>query len=70
MVEPDKEELVETVKRVLSNPDERRMIGEQARKDMIQNYSEEAFGRLLEQEIWRIESILEERKQNQKSVEL
>ena len=45
---------------VLSHPEERKRIGEQARKDMILNYSEEAFGKLLEREIWRIEDLLEE----------
>lgn len=62
LVEPDMEELVSTVKYVLAHPEERHQIGEQARKDMVENYSEEAFGHVLEQEIWRIESLLEERK--------
>lgn len=56
------EELVSTVKYVLAHPEERHQIGEQARKDMVENYSEEAFGHVLEQEIWRIENLLEERK--------
>lgn len=55
------EELVSTVKYVLDHPEERQQIGEQARKDMVEDYSEEAFGHVLEQEIWRIESLLEER---------
>ena len=62
LVEPNREEFVNTMKHALSDAEERKRIGEQARKDMVMNYSEEAFGRLLQQEIWRIESILEDRK--------
>ena len=55
---------------VLSHPEERKQIGEQARKDMILNYSEEAFGKLLEREIWRIEDLLEEEKRKKKMEEV
>ena len=54
---------------VLSHPEESKLIGEQARKDMILNYSEEAFGRLLEREIWRIEDLVEEEKRKKKMEE-
>ena len=62
LVEPNKEEFVEAMKRVLENREEAERIGRQARQDMLMNYSEEVFGRVLEKEMWRIENLLEERK--------
>lgn len=61
LVEPDREELQAAMKSVLSDRERMATLGEQARRDMVEQYSEEVFGKVLEREFWRIQDELERR---------
>lgn len=61
LVEPDREELQAAMKSVLSDRERMATLGEQARRYMVEQYSEEVFGEVLEREFWRIQDELERR---------
>ena len=46
------------MKQVLEHPEEAQAKGIRAREDMVKNYSEEAFGVLLENEFHRIAQLI------------
>ena len=46
------------MKQVLEHPEEARARGIKAREDMVEKYSEEAFGVLLENEFHRIANLI------------
>lgn len=59
-MEPNHEVLATLMKHVLEDPEDAFAKGKRAREDMVNFYSEEAFGLLLEKEFHRItESIIE-----------
>lgn len=51
------------MKDVLAHPENAREKGERARQDMVNEYSEEAFGAILEREFRRIGREMWERRQ-------
>ena len=51
------------MKDVLAHPENAREKGERARQDMVNEYSEEAFGAILEREFRRIGREVWERRQ-------
>ena len=58
------------MKRIQAHPEEARVRGEQARKDMVEQYSEDVFGSILENEFQRIGKLILKRRAIQENVEL
>lgn len=49
------------MKSALQNRERMRLLGEEARRNMVEQYSEEVFGEALEREFWRIQDTMRER---------
>ena len=49
------------MKSALQNRERMRLLGEEARRNMVEQDSEEVFGEVLEREFWRIQDIMRER---------
>lgn len=49
------------MKSALQDRERMRSLGEEARRNMVEEYSEEVFGEVLEREFWRIQDIMRER---------
>ena len=60
-MEPDQTEIASALRYIMRHPKEAARVGEIARRDMEELFSEEAMGQLLEREFWRIEKIIKER---------
>lgn len=60
-MEPNREAFIAAMKSALQNRERMRLLGEEARRNMVEQYSEEVFGEVLEREFWRIQDIMRER---------
>lgn len=60
-MEPNREAFIAAMKYVLRDRERMRSLGEEARRNMVEQYSEEVFGEVLERELWRIQDIMRER---------
>lgn len=60
-MEPNREAFIAAMKSALQNRERMRLLGEEARRNMVEQYSEEVFGEALERELWRIQDIMRER---------
>ena len=49
------------MKSALQNRERMRLLCEEARRNMVEQYSEEVFGEVLEREFWRIQDTMRER---------
>ena len=49
------------MKSALQDRERMRLLGEEARRNMVEQYSEEVFGEVLERELWRIQDTMRER---------
>lgn len=60
-MEPNREAFIAAMKSALQNRERMRLLGEEARRNMVEQYSEEVFGEVLEREFWRIQDTMRER---------
>lgn len=60
-MEPNREAFIAAMKSALQNRERMRLLGEEARRNMVEQYSEEVFGEVLEREFWRIQDTIRER---------
>ena len=60
-MEPNREAFIAAMKSALQNRERMRLLGEEARRNMVEQYSEEVFGEVLEREFWRILDTMRER---------
>lgn len=60
-MEPNREAFIAAMKSALQNRERMRLLGEEARRNMVEQYSEEVFGEALEREFWRIQDTMRER---------
>lgn len=60
-MEPNREAFIAAMKSALQDRERMWSLGEEARRNMVEQYSEEVFGEVLEREFWRIQDIMRER---------
>ena len=60
-MEPNREAFIAAMKSALQNRERMRLLGEEARRNMVEQYSEEVFGEVLEREFWRTQDTMRER---------
>lgn len=60
-MEPNREAFIAAMKSALQNRERMWLLGEEARRNMVEQYSEEVFGEVLEREFWRIQDTMRER---------
>ena len=60
-MEPNREAFIAAMKSALQDRERMWLLGEEARRNMVEQYSEEVFGEVLEREFWRIQDIMRER---------
>lgn len=60
-MEPNREAFIAAMKSALQDRERMRLLGEEARRNMVEQYSEEVFGEVLERELWRIQDTMRER---------
>ncbi|KAK8806472.1 hypothetical protein WA538_003568 [Blastocystis sp. DL] len=63
LVEPNRTEVARCMKEVLDHPEKAKQKGKRARQDMVNEYSEEAFGAILEREFRRIGRVMWQKQQ-------
>ena len=62
-MEPNRTEVARCMKEVLDHPEKAKQKGKRARQDMVIEYSEEAFGAILEREFRRIGRVMWQKQQ-------
>ena len=60
-MEPNREAFIAAMKSALQDRERMRLLGEEARRNMVEQYSEEVFGEVLEREFWRIQDTMRDR---------
>lgn len=60
-MEPNREAFIAAMKSALQDRERMWLLGEEARRNMVEQYSEEVFGEVLEREFWRIQDTMRER---------
>ena len=70
MVEPNHTEFRLIMRKIQVHPEEARTKGEKARIDMVERYSEDVFGTILEREFQRIGQEILKRRVKQENAEL
>ena len=60
-MEPNREAFITAMKSALQDRERMWLLGEEARRNMVEQYSEEVFGEVLEREFWRIQDTMRER---------